>query len=182
MASLQVLGGGQVTIPDSVAGRGAIAVAADSVGAVVVDGAGSLLDAGAFLGAGTTFDGTDSGGAALLNVRNGAVVRAAEVAIGSNGALTGDGTVQGNVTATGGAVQPGNSPGILTIDGDFTFVTGVLEIEIASLDPGEFDVIEATGAANLLGGPVQVPRRLPARGRLYPSAGSGRRRRPRTDA
>lgn len=71
------------------------------------------------------------GGVGLLNVSSGSSVTATDIVIGSKGVLSGDGTIIGNVTNYG-VISPGNSPGTLTILGDYTGLAGsklVLEIE-----------------------------------------------------
>ena len=76
--------------------------------------------------------------------------------------LTGTGTVDINANANtfinAAVIKPGNSPGILTIDGDYTQLSdGMLEIEIAGLTPGtQHDQLRVTGAATL-GGRLDVP-------------------------
>ncbi len=50
--------------------------------------------------------------------------------IDTGGTLGGNGTVTGNVVDNGGTVSPGNSPGIITIGGNYT-EGGTLKIEIA---------------------------------------------------
>jgi len=62
--------------------------------------------------------------------------------------LQGGGIVHGNVQNSG-TVAPGDSPGILTIDGDYSQVSaGVLEIEIGGLDRGnQYDALVVTGTA-----------------------------------
>ena len=68
------------------------------------------------------------------------------------GTLTGTGTVGGGVISAG-LVAPGSSPGILTIDGDYTqLATGSLAIQITGLTPGsEYDRLAVTGDAALAG-------------------------------
>ena len=70
----------------------------------------------------------------------------------SEGTCAGSGTVGGNLVNQG-TVAPGSSPGILTVDGDYTQgSSGTLAIEIAGLVPGEdHDKLVVTGAANLAG-------------------------------
>jgi hypothetical protein len=77
------------------------------------------------------------------------------VTVNFGGTLAGDGTVYGNV-AGDGRVAPGNSPGILTIDGDYTQSDdSVLEIEIGGLTPGNdnnnHDQVLVGGVATLGG-------------------------------
>ena len=69
------------------------------------------------------------------------------------GNVFGNGTVGGDVTNTAGTVAPGNSPGILTIDGSYTQgATGTLALEIGGLIAGEeHDKLVITGTADLNG-------------------------------
>ena len=68
----------------------------------------------------------------------------------AGGTLGGAGTLAGNLVNTGGIVSPGNSPGTLTVNGDYTQSgSGVLKIEIASLS--DFDVLHILGNASIRG-------------------------------
>jgi hypothetical protein len=70
------------------------------------------------------------------------------------GTLMGAGTLSGPVLLGAGAtVNPGNSPGTLTVNGDFTS-SGNLKFEIAGLGAGQFDVLKINGAATFNGGNV----------------------------
>jgi hypothetical protein len=61
-------------------------------------------------------------------------------------ALTGSGTIAGRVTNAAGKLAPGNSPGRLTILGDFQQEDGgVLEIEVAGASEHRYDVLAVTG-------------------------------------
>lgn len=73
-----------------------------------------------------------------------------------SGDLLGSGTIVGNVKNSG-QVKPGNSPGILTITGDFLqTASGVLDMEIGGLLPGlEYDVLSILGTATL-GGALNI--------------------------
>jgi T5SS/PEP-CTERM-associated repeat protein len=81
------------------------------------------------------------------------------VVVDAGGTLAGNGTIIGGAAAlNGGVIQfpqshifPGNSPGTLTIDGNFEQVGGVLGIEIAGTGPGQFDVLKVTGDVSLAG-------------------------------
>ena len=68
------------------------------------------------------------------------------------GKLQGNGTVIGDVESSG-AVAPGLSPGILTINGNYTQdPTGALQIELGGLNPGaEFDQLVVSGNVTLSG-------------------------------
>ena len=72
------------------------------------------------------------------------------------GTLSGDGTVGGDVSNSGGAIAPGNSPGVLTIDGNLdNGVGGTVAIEIEGTagagDPSGHDQIQVTGSSTLAG-------------------------------
>jgi len=67
-------------------------------------------------------------------------------------------TVHGNLSNAGAIIAPGESPGTMTIDGDYTQDDGgALQIEVAGLIPGDdFDLLEITGTATLNGGTLDV--------------------------
>jgi hypothetical protein len=69
----------------------------------------------------------------------------------ANGILGGSGTLTSNVTSTG-TIAPGNSPGTLTIAGNFTQTGGAFDVEF---DHSAIDRLNVTGAggATLAGGP-----------------------------
>jgi hypothetical protein len=90
----------------------------------------------------------------VLTVRDGGRVIADEVRIGANGVVNGNGTLQGNVVNAGGILAPGNSPGRLTITGDLVS-SGLIDIEVAGLADGEFDVLDVHGAVNLSGSTIR---------------------------
>ncbi len=69
--------------------------------------------------------------------------------------LRGTGTVLGQVTNYG-YVSPGNSPGTLTVGGNYTqLATGTLQIAVAGALPEQFSVLAVGGHASLAGA-VQV--------------------------
>lgn len=61
--------------------------------------------------------------------------------------------ITGNLTNTGGILAPGASPGLLTIEGDYTqLVDAFLEIELGGLVRGdEYDALDVTGNLTLAG-------------------------------
>ena len=66
------------------------------------------------------------------------------------GSLSGGGTLGGSVENSGGTVKPGESPGTLTLTGNYTQgVNGLLELELGGTAPGEFDVLYVGGSANI---------------------------------
>jgi len=104
-------------------------------------------------------DGASVGGAGNV-IYNGATIEIADgaaVTFNNNlnlraGTLKGAGTIAGNVTNTTGTIAPGNSAGVLNIDGDLTFGSGVLEIEIGGMDAGSYDQLLVSGGAYLTQG------------------------------
>ena len=78
------------------------------------------------------------------------------ILVNRNGRLEGTGRVAAPALNAGGYIAPGLSPGTLTIEGDYEQLpTGVLVIEYAGWNPGEFDVLHVTGQTTL-GGRLEV--------------------------
>ena len=73
----------------------------------------------------------------------------------AGGILKGSGTVIGNVNNNGGTIAPGNSPGNLSVNGNFVQTAGTLAMEIAGVNAGQFDRLSVTGTATL-GGSLNV--------------------------
>jgi hypothetical protein len=73
------------------------------------------------------------------------------------GTCSGEGTIGGDLNNNGGTVSPGNSPGRMAVDGDFSqAVDGTLFIELAGTDAGsQHDVMQVDGEASL-GGALEV--------------------------
>lgn len=156
-SSLAVTNGGQVLVNGTnmvtMLAYNPLLGAMNGTGEVLIDGAGSLLDAGAVFGIGDapTLDG--AGGAGTLIVRDGGLVRADLIYVGERSTVSGSGgTLEGTVEVHG-ALAPGESPGMMTIDGDLNLAPGGrLVIEIGGTGAGtEYDVLNVTGTANLAG-------------------------------
>ena len=136
--ALNIAAGGIVTIGSSAS----IVVSPGSTGTATVTGTGSQWNVADELWVGPV-------GAGTLIVRDNGLVSASDLSIGSFGRLTGDGTIVANVTSDG-TIAPGNSPGTLHIDGNYTqAAAGKLEIELASA--ASFDRLDISGAAALNG-------------------------------
>ncbi|HEU4462241.1 MAG TPA: hypothetical protein VFR75_06595 [Solirubrobacterales bacterium] len=74
------------------------------------------------------------------------------------GTLRGAGTIVGAVENTGGVVKPGQSPGTLTLSGNYVQgLGGKLEIEIAAAEAGQFDTLAVGGVATIAGTLSLVP-------------------------
>ncbi len=121
-------------------------------GSLIVQGTGTTLDVDTLveIGVGGTVG-------ARLTVAQGGVVSASMFEIGAGGLLEGHGgTLRGDVLNRG-IVAPGQSPGILSIDGDFVQDDGGrLIIEIAGPEPGsQYDRLIVSGNA-LLDGTLEL--------------------------
>ena len=92
-----------------------------------------------------------SSGVGTTDVAATGSLTANNVEIGARGTLSGDGTINANVI-NDGLISPGHSPGILHINGSYTQNSGALNIEIAGLATGSFDVLAVSGSAILSGG------------------------------
>jgi hypothetical protein len=95
-----------------------------------------------------------NGQQSTLTVRSGGIVEAQNLFVNEHGRLDGDGgIITANVINQGGLVSPGSSPGVMTIDGNYTQdADGELLIEIAGTDPGvDYDQLIITGDAILDG-------------------------------
>jgi hypothetical protein len=113
-----------------------------NAGTVAV-GAGSAFSAN---GGGANY--TQTGGVTQVD----GTLQAAAVDINA-GLLKGTGTVQGDVfNSTGGTVKGGDSPGALTITGNYTQdATSILLAELAGTGTGQYSQVLVDGSANLLG-------------------------------
>jgi len=119
----------------------------------VITGTGGLTKSGPgnlILGAANTYTGPTNVTAGKLTVM-GSIT--SDVMVAANGTLGGSGTITGSVTHTG-AIAPGNSIGILTINGSFTQSTGsTYQVEINAAGQGDrIDVTGAPGTATIQAG------------------------------
>lgn len=81
------------------------------------------------------------------------------VTVASGATLGGSGNILGDVVAQPGAtVQPGNSPGVLTVGGNFALQAGAtLTMEIAGTAAGtQFDVLNVGGDVSLAGSTLEL--------------------------
>jgi hypothetical protein len=113
-------------------------------------GDGNVTNSGTVTVTGTLgTGGTYTQNAGLTNVMAGAKLDKDVVLNG--GTLKGKGTVR-SLTNNGGTVEPGASPGTLTVAKDFTQTAGTLRIEV---EPAEHDVLAVGGKATL-GGTLEI--------------------------
>ena len=172
--SLEVTNGAQIVVDKSTVGLAGVGLgsllgfAPDSNATparAIVDGTGSLIDAGTLFVLGQVLTPATSnetiidkgaGQFAELVVKNGGVVMADNILIGLNGTVNGNGgTLQGSVENRG-TLAPGESPGTINIVGDFIQTSdGKLIIEIAGIGAGQFDILEVSGKFTA-GGTLQI--------------------------
>ncbi|MBN8456910.1 MAG: hypothetical protein J0M04_03625 [Verrucomicrobia bacterium] len=121
--------------------------------------AASLANQGTFITNATTFN-LGTSGAQITNAGNFQIQSGTVNLTGSSfvnqesGTLSGNGTLKlnGATFTNAGIVSPGNSPGVLSITGDFhQSATGDLVVEINGSSPGSFDVLAVSGTAWLAG-------------------------------
>ena len=122
------------TVTATIEGTGVLAVQA---GAMVIAGGDIVLNEFGTLG-----------------ILPGGVVSAIDTLVNSGSTLFGSGRVIGNVSALGGLIMPGTSPGELTIEGDLLLESGLLEFEADSLF--EKDTLVVEGDASFSGGFVDI--------------------------
>jgi hypothetical protein len=93
----------------------------------------------------------------MIAVGSGAFGPPGSLRVSQGGILSGYGRVQGQViVGPGGEIYPGNSPGVLTIEGSYEQdAGGGYSAEIGGTNAGGFDQISVTGAATL-GGSLSV--------------------------
>ncbi len=124
--------------------------------------AGNMTGTGSLTKNGTgkvTLTGTSTiGGGTTINAGGFAVNGSLTSNVTLNGGiLSGAGNITGDITQNGGEIAPGNSIGTITINGNYTVRSGILEFEINS--NGQNDKINVVGAghkATLQGGTIEV--------------------------
>ncbi len=76
------------------------------------------------------------------------------VTVAGGGSLQGDGTITGNVTVNDGTIKPGDSPGVLTVNGNMSLsAASTTEIQIGGTNAStpEFDIFQINGSVVLSG-------------------------------
>jgi fibronectin-binding autotransporter adhesin len=133
-------GGFDLTV--SVTGAGTFAGVIAGSGNFIKDGAGrlTLVDTETYTGATTI-----AGGTLLVD----GALASAITTVANGGTLGGHGAVDAVIVASGGALAPGDSPGVLTT-GDVALTSGAhLAIELGGLTPGLNDQLQVHGTVDL---------------------------------
>ncbi len=150
---------GATTIDNAIAlssGTATINTSANTTLSGNITGAGGLTKTGA---SALTLSGTDSY-ASATNVNagsllvNGALISTSSMTVASSATLGGNGSIASNVTVnSGGTLSPGNSAGILTIDGDLAMASGsTLVVEINGTTAGTgYDQVIVNGTVDVSG-------------------------------
>jgi hypothetical protein len=95
--------------------------------------------------------GKDNGENVVINLGDGTLNPGETLNLESGDSLIGSGTLTANLV-NAGTVSPGNSAGIITVDGDYTQqADGGLEIQLGGTTPSLFDRLIVTGAASMAG-------------------------------
>ncbi|WP_293267940.1 PEP-CTERM sorting domain-containing protein [Neptunomonas sp.] len=183
-ASMTISSGSKVNVHGETRGRAFVGIAFPSkpegaTSVLTIDGVGSSLkvssdtfvasenpaaskagnlvsDAKVFIGSPTTFGGGNAN--ATVNIQNGGMLTAAEVWVGNGGEIKGSG---GKITADlindGGIIGPGFSPGILSIDGDYTqTASGRLVMEVFGASAGSYDILNVSGDMHFIDAIVEI--------------------------
>ncbi len=94
-----------------------------------------------------------------FNVGGATLTVGGTLTVGRNGSILGNGTLAvppSRRVVNGGYIAPGLSPGIIVVEGDYEQTdAGVLEIEVAGAEPGQFDVLDVKGTVTL-GGTLEL--------------------------
>jgi autotransporter-associated beta strand protein len=85
-------------------------------------------------------------------VVNGSISTSSLTTVATGATIGGSGTIGALTVSSGGFINPGNSPGILNVSGNYT-QTGLYTAEITGLTAGtEHDQINVTGTVDITGG------------------------------
>ncbi|MFK7941564.1 MAG: hypothetical protein AB8B85_01420, partial [Paracoccaceae bacterium] len=125
-----------------------------STGVVIVQGAGSVFEAGEFLSIGTdnvagAFD-TSIGGDGTLTLLDGGYASAGNIYVGDSGILNLGGTLAGDTVLTGVLnVGDDDAAGLGTVNGNLDALNGQVELELLDFTTGATDLLNVTGAFDI---------------------------------
>ena len=142
-----------LTAASRLGGSGRLDVAAPITGdyGITKIGAGAVNLTGASTYTGGT---TVEAGTLFVNNATGSATGTGTVTVQTGGTLGGAGTVGGDVVLdAGGKLSPGNSPGVMVVEGDLDISQvendGSLIFEIGDPTPGNYDQVQVSGILNL---------------------------------
>ena len=125
-------------------------------------GAGAVNHTGGLVIANEVVLGGSAGASGVYSLSDSGVLRAGLLTKeGTGGAFNFTGgtlsadIVNFDLTNDGGVIAPGDSPGLMQVNGDLVLNSGVLEIELGGTQFGQFDRIEVEGIADF-GGTLRV--------------------------
>lgn len=154
--SIVVLDGGSVVLENGDGkASGSIGSNPTTDGSLVVRGAASLVDAGElffcakdYVGPGfTPADLGYPGGSGRVVVRDGGTLMANHIVIGASCVASGDGTYDTPDMVVDGTLLPGNSPGVMIINGNLSLTPSAKVImEVNGTGEGEFDQLVVNGS------------------------------------
>jgi hypothetical protein len=127
-------------------------------GAIQVSGGTLNVETSLLILGGEATDPDNVRGQANISAKlvTGSIQAAGTLAFCHGASLSGTGTIQANTTQLcGGTVTPGFSVGHILFDGDLVVEDGLLEIEVGGAAPGQFDMVDVTGAAHFQGGKIR---------------------------
>ncbi|WP_409524726.1 filamentous hemagglutinin N-terminal domain-containing protein [Nitrincola sp. MINF-07-Sa-05] len=91
------------------------------------------------------------------NINSTDLINPATLRLQGNGTLLGSNTIIADVEHNSGKINPGASPGTLTINGNYTMGTGgILEIEVYGINPGQYDELVVNGTADVTQGTLLI--------------------------
>jgi fibronectin-binding autotransporter adhesin len=94
---------------------------------------------------------SSTGSTGVYNIQAGTLT-ANSVTVNAGGLLKGSGTIYAPINVTGGTVAPGNSPGTLTVNGNYSQdENSTLLVELGGTGIGQYDVLQVNGDAKLAG-------------------------------
>jgi autotransporter-associated beta strand protein len=152
-----LFGNGTVALDNKLGGpAGILTIGAGNFSGIISDsnlGNGKLIkntsETLILTGANTYTSQTDVNGGVL---RVDGSIASANTFVNAGGTLGGTGMIAGNLANTAGIISPGDSPGKLTVNGNFTQTSaGTLQIEVAGLALANHDLLAIGGSAALAG-------------------------------
>jgi autotransporter-associated beta strand protein len=152
-----LFGNGTVALDDELGGpAGILTIGAGNFSGVISDsnlGNGKLIKDTSgilILAAANTYTSETDVNGGLLQL--GGSIASANTFVNAGGTLGGTGVIAGTLTNTAGIISPGDSPGKLTVKGNFTQASaGTLQIEVAGLALANHDLLAIGGRATLHG-------------------------------